>query len=607
MTSPILMIMVSLLGAVTEIEQTYHRALAGDGASVADVQAAWAETMGLRVVSEEGVIATGKHVQLTTLNPADLVGEITDGAVIRNYVSIGGHGPDPLQLLLPKDPDGRALAIYRRVEAGLFIELAHPPESAGAYWKIDVTYPGEFVVHEPRTGGEGKLKGLFPSFPPSVSGSERKWVWQLFRVGIDEAVGPVPLLMIHGAGTDRWSEFTHWARFSPEAADFRQRFQIWNFSHPMSGINAPIGFDPECPEFDESIVAYLYRRLEVATEEGTTTAEGTSKFPADGPITIITNSHGALKARAFMVNFPEYGDRVLGAVTLGGPHMGTPWATPEWLRFTASRFGLLTPNLGERLVEDAITSNYVSLSAQSDLDMGWPNFDAEGGAGIPYRRFNTWTQADGAVNRVLSPRDANVSDARTLPGYDDQTFDPQVQLETFCGGMEHITPALAGGLYMDRFFLYGSYLYRGRGWLDMFLRSDDGVVSGSANLFENSSLRAINAIMGFVPSAGADWPMSPYRMGDGFVPLQSQLMLDGKETIPVYKTHEVLGWRVPVLPFTPDLELIAQHTLADPERIRIWPGWSHLDTVTGRYNKETGHSELFMQVAADLSSVLPDE
>ena len=113
--------------------------------------------------------------------------------------------------------------------------------------------------------------------------------------------------------------------------------------------------------------------------------------------------------------------------------------------------------------------------------------------------------------------------------------------------------------------------------------------------------------MGFVPSAGADWPMSPYRMGDGFVPLQSQLMLDGKETIPVYKTHEVLGWRVPVLPFTPDLELIAQHTLADPERIRIWPGWSHLDTVTGRYNQETGHSELFIQVAADLASVLPAE
>ncbi len=560
--------------------------------------------MGLRRTTSDGFVASGNQVHVRSLDPSELEGEIPEGTLIRHYVEVNGHGPEPLSLFFPKSPAGHPVTIYRRVEAGLFVEPTKQPVSVGGYWRVDVSWPGRFLVHEPQTAGEGKL--LFPEFPDSASGPSRKWTWRLYRAAPAEAVGPVPLLMIHGAGTDRWGEFIHWVRFSSEAEAFRANFQLWNFSHPMASVNAPIGFDPTCPDFDESIIAYLYRFLEEATELGSRTRDDLYTFPAEGPITVITNSHGALKARAFMINFPEYGERVIGAVTLGGTHMGTPWATPEWLRYTASRFGLFTPSLGEFLVNDAISSNYVSLSAQSDLDMGWPNFDAEGGFGIPYRRFSTWAGEAGVVNRVLSPRDANITDARNDPDYDDDTtFDPQEQLETYCGGLDQITPDLAGGLYMDRFFLYGSYLYRGRGWLDMLLRAGDGVVDGSTNRFENSSLKIINLVMGFVPSEGGDWPVSPYRMGDGFVPLQSQLMLDGLETKPVYKTQEILGWTVPAFPFEPDLELIANHTLADPARIRLWPGWSHLDTVTGRYNKETGHSEFFVQVATDLLSVLP--
>ncbi len=606
MLSSILLTLLPVMGAVTDIERTFHETLHEGSATVAEVQAAWATTMGLRSATADGIVAGGFQVQVRSLDPATLVGEITEGAVIRHYVDVTGHGPEPLQIFIPKHPEGRSLSIYRRVEPGLFVESATPPKSVGNYWQIDVRWPGEFVVHEPQFAGEGKA--VFPYLPTPQAGPEFKGAWQLYRAAPNEAVGPVPLLLIHGAGTDRWAEFTDWVRFSPEATTFRSHYQLWNFSHPMTGINAPIGFDPDCPDFEESIIAYLYRFLEEATETGRPTGKEVFKFPATGPFSIITNSHGALKARAFMINFPDYGDRVAGVVTLGGPHMGTPWATPEWLRLTASRFGLLTPNIGERLAEDAITSNYISLAAQSDLDMGWINYDEAGGAGIPFRRFSTWTGETGPTERVLSPRDGNVSWARTLPDFkEDTTFDPQVQLETYCGGMEHITPELRGDLYMDKFFLYGSYLYRGRGWLDMLLRAGDGVVDAADNRFENSSLRLINVVMGFVPSAGADWPVSTYRMGDGFIPLQSQLMLDGRETQPVYKTREVLGWRVPVLPFQPDMEVIAAHTLGDPERIRIWPGWSHLDTVTGRYNKETGHSELFVQVAADLISALPAE
>ena len=50
---------------------------------------------------------------------------------------------------------------------------------------------------------------------------------------------------------------------------------------------------------------------------------------------------------------------------------------------------------------------------------------------------------------------------------------------------------------------------------------------------------------------------------------------------------------------------IFEHTLALPERLRILKGWSHLDTITGRYCLESGRSELFPRVVEDLLSVMP--
>ena len=52
-------------------------------------------------------------------------------------------------------------------------------------------------------------------------------------------------------------------------------------------------------------------------------------------------------------------------------------------------------------------------------------------------------------------------------------------------------------------------------------------------------------------------------------------------------------------------DLLRAHTLALPDRIRILKGWSHIDTITGRYRPESGQSALFPRVVDDLLSVLP--
>jgi hypothetical protein len=227
-------------------------------------------------------------------------------------------------------------------------------------------------------------------------------------------VGPHPLVLVHGLGTDRWDEFRLWAAHSPEAEAFRAQYQVWNFFHELGGINTAVGFDPDCPAFEESIVAHLHRFMTAAEAEGVET-DGIRHFFPNGPVAYMANSQGTLKIRAFLVNFPEYGARVSAIISLGGANTGSPWATPEWLRHTASRLGFLKPNLLELLVAAGFSTNYFSTSAQTDLDSAWQNHDAAGGWGIPTRHFTTWTPAGGRERRVLSPRDALRDGARSLP------------------------------------------------------------------------------------------------------------------------------------------------------------------------------------------------
>ena len=65
------------------------------------------------------------------------------------------------------------------------------------------------------------------------------------------------------------------------------------------------------------------------------------------------------------------------------------------------------------------------------------------------------------------------------------------------------------------------------------------------------------------------------------------------------------GYRYPVIPYRLREDVIAEHTLVGPDRLRILRDWTHLDTSTGRYDPHTGHSELYSMVAADFVSVLP--
>lgn len=495
----------------------------------------------------------------------------------------------------------------------VFVILAYA--LSGATISSNGPFPSgdELLVHaaahqSDRNVPEGMEKALFGAQDLSTDPSA-KADWKFTRAKAREVDGPTPLILVHGLSTDFWAAFESWAADSREAAAFRRHFQLWKFLTPNEGVNAAVGFSSAYPGFDESLAAYLNRFIGRAETEGTEGTDGNVYLFPQGPFCMLTHSQGGVTARAFLANFPAQAERCLGVVTLSGPHMGSPGATPEWVRYTLSQLGPmdagLLPQPLRGVFADFLLGDYLSTGRQSDMDMGWANFDAQGVGGIPTRTFKTWVPLNGYEWRTLSARDANRTDARTQPGYADHTFEPANLLPNYCGGIDLITPGKRGGLHMDKFFLYGGYLEPGDNWEALRAQVERAYGGGNTGTFYNVALRMLSLLMAQVETSGSHPPLGTFLLSDGFVPLQSQLMLDGLERKPIYKTRNVNGRTLPARPFEPRLRLIRKHTLANVERIRILKGWSHYDTVTGRYDAQTKSSPLFPRVADDLLSVLP--
>lgn len=608
-----------LLGAGTAADFQHHMTdlLLGGPSTVVDCQRELMQTLGRRVEAASGIVATGRAVRVTDLDPATIAPELPADFPLRACFEVKAHGPDPIRLLLPVD-ENRTPAVYRRVSRGLFARLPRPPKREGQYAVFESSHPGRFVVADspPEHLGNAGKTGLF-DFTPTTADPGARSHWGLFRVRPSEINGAIPVVLIHGLSIDRWGELIAWAATSPEAEAFRRHFQLWDLYHEGTGIDAPVGYSPAFAAFEHSIVSDFDRLIKKAAEEGTET-DGQRHFFPDGPFMILAHSTGGVKARAFLKYFPEYADRVLGVVSIAAPHTGTPLATLEWLRHTFTRLVTSEPSATDRLIQGALAelfgTAFMRTDRQSDLDMGWGNFDAQGGFGIPTVQFSIWRPLYGMVELTLSPRDANQTWARELPGYDDITFEPTTLRDTFCGGLDEIMPAHRGQDHLDKFFLYGAYIAAPCDWLGVTQAStkiaDEKAYQEPQRetpmsvVLQNLGLNLAAAAMGLVASAGSDTPLGVYALSDGITPLQSALLLDGKETDLIYKTTERDGYRYPVLPYRPRLSIVRRHTLVNPERIRILVDWTHLDTVTGRYDPRTGHSELFSMVARDLLNAL---
>jgi pimeloyl-ACP methyl ester carboxylesterase len=603
-----LLMVLSSPATVADVQSRLHTTLVGGSATSADAQRALNRLLGWSHESRAGIVVGGKRVSVTDLDVGDVHREVGYEAPVEHFFEVFGEGPQTIRVHVPVKKDQGEMEVYRRAAPGLYVRIGDPLKPKAGYVSFATPAPGRFVARHVDVHSYPDFEKSFFDVTPPSEDPAAKVNWRLYRAEPALIAGPTPLVLIHGMGTDRWADFIHWAAHSPDAETFRRRYQVWNYPHPTEGVNAAIGYRRDFPGFGESIVAYLDRFILSAMSDGVET-DGVRCFFPEGRYCILTHSEGGLVARAFLNNFPEQAERVLAVVTLSAPHLGSPWATPEWVRHTATRLGFSARKILGRTLEATVAqfllTSYFSTSKQSDLDLGWVNYDAAGGLGLPCKDFQVFRCKRDLVTLTVSPRDANQTGARELPGCADNTFEPAAPLSPYCGGLDEITPATRGEMGLDKFFLYAAYIVPHEGSVQQTVRNLFGTQDPLQIAIETLGLNILQSLMGVVLTPGTDVPLGAYLMGDGLCPVQSQLMLDGRETDLVYKTATVFGWRIPALPFEPRMDVIREHTLADPARIRILRGWNHFETVSGRYNVLTGHSDLFGRIAEDLLSV-PD-
>jgi pimeloyl-ACP methyl ester carboxylesterase len=564
------------------------------------VQREISDALGYVTELPSGATVSGQNATVQECNPKDIEEEVGQRVPLLLAVDVQAG---ETRLTVPAGASEQPLELYKRVGGGLYVRLERASARAGQATTFTLPGDGRYVVRyeDALSHPEVLLQKLLDETPLSAE-PEGKEGWWFARVA-PSVHGPVPLILMHGAGTNRWKEFIHWATHSSQAELFRSQFQLWLFNRPSKGVNAAIGYSPDYPAFEDSIVAYLADALARAESVGVETDGVVYRFPA-GPMGFVSHSMGGLVTQAFIANYPQYAERIEANVMLSAPLLGSPWATPQWLRHTLSRLGFSNRDqlslFLERGLGDLALLGYISTERQGDLDMGWVNNDAAGGHGIPTETFPLWYRHEN-IWVTLSPRDANLSYGRTMQGYEDDSFEPPDLLTTYCGGLDEVLPIVRGTRGADKLFLYGSWFIGNERWQDVWERAGDGLQVPAQNLLENMALISAARHMGAVASAGDDALPGIYALSDGFVPLQSQLMLDGAEAERLYEATETAEGVI----LSAREDLLRAHTLARPDCLRLLPGWSHLDTVTGRYNKDTGESILFQWVAQDLLEAFP--
>ena len=403
--------------------------------------------------------------------------------------------------------------------------------------------------------------------------------------------GPIPIVLVHGIGSDlhtrpgvkdcgfedcgtyaRWDNFVTWARAG--GLDLDHKYQLWWFLHDtldavgFSDNLAPPTIDNNAWQFAQELEAK--RNLP------------SGAFPDETQQSIIVaHSRGGLVTRAFMENWPGGGEQVLTAVTLATPHHGSCLAVPDWMFDTIEReyWG----DVCETIALLAWKEQHFEWDRPGAADLAWDNFDGTDpyGYGIPYRAFDIYATlfrlvtvgATVSTNDAGWPTDTGISDPTIWlpPEYvlADNTTKGR-RSGTTLWDLNHRPQA---DRYLNKFILYGGYLYERGGWAD--------ALAGKAG-DQHRGLAYVNRVMSNFQSVGQT--VSHYAANDGFVALQSALYLDGSNEEPIYTTKDPWFWRKDVrYPIDPDeAGITARLRLQNASHRVICDDYDHLDMVAGK-------------------------
>ena len=496
-------------------------------------------------------------------------------------------------------PPGTELDVYRKGEmegSWILLDTIAEVDSSGTAATFQTRDIGVFIVREPDEYSTPVLdfdallaepeKGL----PPPAQASLNKIAGS----------GPVPIVLIHGAGSykkpeyARWDRFVEWARNG--GLDLDNRYQLWWFLH--DSVGRPVGYDFGRPgENKPNNTREFADQLEARRAE----SDPAKRFPPSAQqFLIVAHSRGGLVARMFTENYP---DEVMAVLTLATPHHGSPYAVPDWF-FHLIRLNFLAAD-AKQVLQLVYTWGF-DWWEPGQADLAWDDFDGTGFSyGIRYREFNLLTVFSGGstLRHVLSsnyagrPYDPNIDDDDLhLPGL-------------YAGGRQpgttlwDITQKSPESAQIHKFILYGGYGAGGNTNINPF--SPTFRDPTFRERLESEALAALAAIMESFETKGEC--VSHFAANDGMVPLQSALCLKGSPTEPIYQTYRFLGLfdriKDPLV-----LDGVQARLPIPVARVRYqeFEGYNHLDMVTGRLSNVTSIDDniLFTYIGADLLSTI---
>jgi len=401
---------------------------------------------------------------------------------------------------------------------------------------------------------------------PDVSRADEDEPFGLIQEN-DHSATKIILILVHGANSykqerDRWDFFFDWVGEHP---DFDQKYEIWRFHHDTREL---IGFDGNsgnARELGDAIMA---------------------QFGPDRPILFLAHSRGGLVTRAYMNGYGDglEGDRVLGLVTLGSPHHGSPGAVPDW-GLMAVNDGFEETDLADILYgfdDEAV----VNITDMGTMNLAWDNFDGPEN-GMAFHEFNLASPL--GDDHTLSVMDANIPN----PVLEAEQADTTLYLPDRSGGT--LAEMNADDRYFGRIIAYGGY--------------DTSLGLGSQNPFDwlelsltdHAGLEMATHLMAEIPSRSDSDYVWHYMANDGMVPLQSALLLKkDAANEPIYTADE-------------DTDLFAVDTISinlkditprmNFRKAVLCPDFDHLHMVEGKGGVLSDRTDFWDNVAGSLDTL----
>jgi pimeloyl-ACP methyl ester carboxylesterase len=384
----------------------------------------------------------------------------------------------------------------------------------------------------------------------------------------------IPIVLVHGNRNEDRVQ-ARWSTFLNEFNEY-DKFDVWIWIH---NTFKPIGFNgstgTNASELADCIKNFILPYYKSNTK----------------PI-LVAHSRGGLVCRSYMNNDFEGdgtlgGKNILGLITLGTPHHGTPPAVPDWAAASFSE-GILDwqPYIYN---ETYGTGKHFDPTRIGDIGLAWDNMD---GAIPPSTRTIKW-DVNIAVNGYMdiSPRDMN---SPSSAPYQDRTifFKDQYTSDMNYKGLYGTLKELnLKEQFKKKIVAIGAY--------DNYFGNNIppfGIIDGFLFKEEHALLDTATYVLAGFDVAGLTKDGINYYANDGLVPLQSALFLNISDGSSISRKGtngggEVFTWTILI-----DSEVIESHTEVKKSIIFTEAVKDHLDLL------DTGNNEYWSTIISEIKN-----